>query len=59
MTRERGEGRGATGDRGGWPRLVRERAAEEMGGPENIVVEERLSGGLIIPLEGGFIRFSF
>lgn len=58
MTKESGDGRGPPGERGGAPKLVSVRA-EEMGGPENMLVLLKLKGGLIIPLAGGFIRFSF
>ena len=46
------------GESGGPPILVRVRA-EVMGGPGNIVEELRLRGGLIMPLLGGLMRFSF
>lgn len=58
MTRDKGDGRGPPGESGDWPRLVRVRA-EEMGTVLNIGLLLRVSGGLTIPLEGGFIRFSF
>lgn len=58
MTRDKGDGKGPTGERGGCPRLVRVRA-EEMGTVLNTEVLLRLSGGLTMPLVGGFIRFSF
>lgn len=58
MTRDSGDGSGPTGERGGAPKLVRDRA-DDMGGAENMLVLLRLNGGLIIPLDGGLIRFSF
>lgn len=58
MTRDKGDGKGPTGESGGCPRLVRVRA-EEMGTVLNTEVLLRLSGGLTMPLVGGFIRFSF
>lgn len=67
MTSESGEEIGAPGDKGGAPKLVRFKD-EDIGGtfkllvvniPLALVKLKGGGGGVIIPLVGGFIRFSF